>query len=98
MGVQTQGSHSYPLVAIDLSNILSRRLFTSSSARFCLEHASSVDEQDPCHLPDSVSDVLASRIGLNIAKLGLLTILRVLVGLSDSFCDYLCCALEFAAG
>lgn len=99
VGIQMQGSRHGPLGAIYLSNILSRRLLTSLSARFCLEQEKSAGEQDPCQLTDPISDMLASRnLGQGMAKSGLLTSARVLVGLGDRFSDCLCCALEFGAG
>ena len=56
---QTQSSLHYPLGEVYRSKILSRRLFTSSSARFWLEQCSPVGEQDPYKLLDSVREVLA---------------------------------------
>lgn len=50
--------------AIYLTNILSRRPFTSSTARFWLE--------DPCQLSNSANDVLASgSLRQGIARTGL---------------------------
>ena len=93
-----QGSRRCPLGAIYMADILSRRLLTSSSARFWLEQDPSADEQNPCHFSDSASDILALGIrGQDIGKLGLLTSFSVLVGLGDSVGDCLCCALEFVA-
>ena len=70
----TQTSLRYPLGGSYLSKILSRRLLTSSSARFWLEQCSPVGEQVPYEVSKSAREMLAPTVlGEEVLKLSLFT-------------------------